>query len=454
MPKIVFCTTCKGRAEHLRQTLPKNLADNPNSTFVVLDYNSDDDLLDYLSAEHAAEITSGRLVVYSCIDSPVFRMAHAKNMAHRCGALEGADVLVTLDADNFAGLGFENYVTHKFAIEKGLSFITPEFAALPKPGHRFNGIDPLFLGRGFAGRLAIRANDFIKVGGYDQDFETWRGEDMDIIERLKRTGLKQGFIDACYLNAIPHGSGIRFKEYPHAEKYETTEVYSAAHNAKNTIVNYGDIGCGIVYRNFDTSLPIVLHPLPTRVFGIGLQRTATSSLHQAFQILGYDSGHWKSGDWALAIWQEMNRWGRSATLERDYALCDNPIPLLYRKLDAAYPGSKFVLTIRDEDNWLESVKSLWSYDLNPQRWTWDVDRFSHKVHGITYGQITFDADVFLARYRRHNDEVREYFAKRPDDLLVMSMDSGDGWRELCSFLDRPLIAAAFPRKNQTAKQAY
>ena len=27
-PMIVFCTTCKGRAQHLEQTLPQNLADN------------------------------------------------------------------------------------------------------------------------------------------------------------------------------------------------------------------------------------------------------------------------------------------------------------------------------------------------------------------------------------------------------------------------------------------
>ena len=50
---IVFCTTCRGRADHVEKTLPQNLADNPNSKFVLLDYNSQDNLVPYLKANHA-----------------------------------------------------------------------------------------------------------------------------------------------------------------------------------------------------------------------------------------------------------------------------------------------------------------------------------------------------------------------------------------------------------------
>lgn len=33
---IAFCITCKGRTQHLRETLPKNLADNPRSRKATL----------------------------------------------------------------------------------------------------------------------------------------------------------------------------------------------------------------------------------------------------------------------------------------------------------------------------------------------------------------------------------------------------------------------------------
>lgn len=46
-PTIAFCTTCKGRSYHLRQTLPQNLAANadyPTVKFIILDYEDQDGL--------------------------------------------------------------------------------------------------------------------------------------------------------------------------------------------------------------------------------------------------------------------------------------------------------------------------------------------------------------------------------------------------------------------------
>src|ERR1700761_5016647 len=114
---IVFCTTCKGRAQHLKETLPRNLADNPgfNCKFVVLDYGSKDDLLEYLQDNHAQEIASGKLTVYSYPTNAPFHMAHAKNMAHRLGMLEGGTILVNLDADGFTGVRFADFIESQFA---------------------------------------------------------------------------------------------------------------------------------------------------------------------------------------------------------------------------------------------------------------------------------------------------------------------------------------------------
>jgi hypothetical protein len=182
------------------------------------------------------------------------------------------------------------------------------------------------------------------------------------------------------------------------------------------------------------------------------------------RILGYDSAHWENAHWARSIWEEINtpgrlnrdpseidpdeifRYGRhrSATLERHYALSDLPIALLYRELDHGYPGSKFVLTVRDEAKWIDSVERHWSRE-NPFRGQWDTDPFTHRVHKALYGRKAFDREIFLSRYRRHNAEVREYFRDRPDDLLVMEMDGGAGWSELCGFLGRDVPATRYPR---------
>ena len=453
---VVFCTTCKGRTQHLEKTLPKNMHDNPNAKFVLVDYGSQDHLQDWLreNQPHWEE----QLTVYSYIGYHPFKMAHAKNMAHRCAMLEGADVLVNLDADNFTGPGFVSYLDHNMTEFPG-SFM---WARMIKD-------DEGRLPRGISGRIAVSKHAFLNAGGYDEKFDTWGPDDKDFTARLKRLGYQAREINGRFLQAIMHTDKLRFREYRHAEgiEYDDMQLWEQ----DTTVVNFGKIGCGTVYRNFNFSTPIELKLLPTRIFGIGMHKTATTSLHTALLILGFDSAHWKTARWAKHIWKEMMEGGRSNTLERHYALCDLPITFLYRELDKAYPGSKFILTVRDERKWIESVRNHWDHDKNPFRKNWNDDPFTHRAHRLLYGQKGFDAELFLNRYRRHNAEVREHFKDRPADLLVMDMDlppvraygplgwytpkPDDAailrryWWQLCAFLDCHLPNVPYPMEFRT-----
>jgi hypothetical protein len=454
-PAIVFCTTCKGRLQHLEQTLPRNLKDNAgyaNCKFVVLDYNSQDGLADYMARHflrgglfYDTPTVRDRVAFYRYLEPGAFRVAHAKNLAARCGIREGADILVTLDADNYTGPGFAQFIADEFQAsrERPGIFLCPDFRLIHSLPH-----GPERPHRGYAGRLAIRAQDFVKAGGYDEEFHTWRGEDTDMIFRLERMGYTARRISNGHLGVIPHDSATRFKDYPEAQRFEDKQEIAVLEARGGTVVNHGRFGLGTVFRNFDFTTPIHLEPLPTRIFGIGLQKTATNSLHRALQILGYDSLHWGSGE-APMIWQEMSALGRSRTIEQWYAVSDLPIPLLYGQLDRAYPGSKFILTVRDERKWLRSVQRFWDPRYNPTRHLWDVYPISNTLHKALYGRIDFDAQTFLATYRKHNAEVREYFKDRPGDLLVMNMDDGAGWCCLCPFLKQPVPAVPYPTEMRT-----
>ena len=448
LPAIVFCTTCKGRVQHIEKTLPKNLADNAdyeNCKFVLLDYNSPDHLIPYLKANHQASIDSGKLVVYSYREPGPFKMAHAKNMAHRLGILEGSEILCNLDADNFTGPGFASYIAEQFRTEENIFL----WARMIFTGENQTP-------RGINGRLVVSARAFLHTGGYDEQFATWSPDDKDFNLRLRRLGYERREIDRQYLQAVLHNDKMRFREYKHVSTAATEDdAHSeSVDSSDTTVANFGRIGCGTVFKNFSHELWTVtapgvygidLGPLHTRIFGIGMHKTATTSLHMAFKILGFDSAHWKSAHWAKSIWDEMHSSGRSLTLEKHYALCDLPITLLYEKLDVAYPGSKFILTTRNEERWLQSVRNHWSPEHNKFRAAWDTDPFTHRIHKALYGQKNFDAEIFIARYRRHNAEVQEYFKDRPGDLLVMDMDRNPGWSELCAFLDRPIPGVAYPR---------
>ncbi len=217
---------------------------------------------------------------------------------------------------------------------------------------------------------------------------------------------------------------MRFKDYPNARTDMGEDQFHAdIYESDNTIANFGKIGCGTVYRNFGP-VPIVLKPLPTRIFGIGMHKTATTSLHSALSMLEFESAHWKSAHWAKAIWDQMQTEGKSLTLEQHYALCDLPIPVLFKELDKAYPG---------------------------YRTSWNTDPFSHKIHKAIYGQKGFDEEIFRARFRKHNADVVEHFKDRPNDLLVLNMESNPGWGPLCTFLSKEVPEVEYPKAFVTSK---
>ena len=175
-PTVYFCTTCKGRVQHIERTLRQNMQHNPDAKFILVDYNSQDHLIDYLKARCWEEICSGQLTVYSYYQDHPFRMAHAKNMAHRLAIVEGAkpnDILCNLDADNFTGKGFANYLISRFTIlptsPRDEIFL---WSRMVKDG---DGRLP----RGISGRIAVTARQFLNSGGYDEKFETWSPDDKD-----------------------------------------------------------------------------------------------------------------------------------------------------------------------------------------------------------------------------------------------------------------------------------
>jgi GT2 family glycosyltransferase len=471
--KVVFCVTCRNRTAHLKQTLPQNVADNPGAVFVVLDYGSEDELVSWLAEDFAAEIRAGSVVVYST-PADRFRMAHAKNMAHRAAIAEGGEILVNLDADNFTGPGFARYLKKMFEIYGPQTFMWGRMVQrcnavcdggvciLPR-GHVIvhtasqeildwvypEGERPLI--RGISGRVVITKEAFLKTGGYDEaKYNDWGPDDKDLNIRLKLLGYVPREINAKFLGAIHHSEKLRFKEYPHAQPASDCMEQIVDVDPVSAVVNMGAYGCGHGWRVYGVCQNLIssggyrFEPLPTRIFGIGMHKTGTTSLHGALKILGYDSAHWTTPRWARDVWEEMRQHGRSPTLEKSYAACDLPITLLYRELDKAYPGSKFILTVRDEVDWLRSVQAHWGKH-NQWRSSWDNDCFTHRMHQIVYGMREFDAVTFLQRYRQHNAEVREYFKDRPGDLMEMPI--GSGWETLCGFLGNEIPAVEYPRMN-------
>ena len=109
--------------------------------------------------------------------------------------------------------------------------------------------------------------------------------------------------------------------------------------------------------------------------------------------------------------------------------------------DVQYPGSKFILTLRDMDEWLDSRRR-------------HVERNQRMKEAGEYNGpfLIVDLDTWATEYRRHEAVVRTYFASRPTDLLAFKPADSD-WEPLCTFLGRAVPAGPFPWENRDREVA-
>jgi len=181
-----------------------------------------------------------------------------------------------------------------------------------------------------------------------------------------------------------------------------------------------------------------------KTFCIGLNKTGTSSLGQAFQMLGLvpiaapSNRDPAARGLARAIMEEGN-YRPALDYARDFvSFEDRPwnVAEIYRHLDAEFPGSRFVLTVRDKARWWNSVQS-W-LELKTQM---------RKTYLRHLGASELTEAEFCAAAARYEASVREYFQGR-SSLLVMDLEAGDGWEKLCAFLELPVPGCPFPHANR------
>jgi hypothetical protein len=161
----------------------------------------------------------------------------------------------------------------------------------------------------------------------------------------------------------------------------------------------------------------------SKVFGIGLSRTGTTSLHEALKVLGFKSIHYPP---APNLHQLLKYFD---------AASDTPIAAKYKELDSCYPNSKFILTVREREAWLRSTERLFSGSIPNEEWRRDELR-------QLYGTLRWNKEMFTAAYSKHLADVLEYFHNRP--LLIIDIASGAGWGPLCKFLNKPVPETSFP----------
>jgi hypothetical protein len=177
-----------------------------------------------------------------------------------------------------------------------------------------------------------------------------------------------------------------------------------------------------------------------KIFCIGMHKTGTTSLAKALSILGYKVIDYPS----VRLFGSGFLWFRGTQINDYNCFTDATVIPLYKRLDKKFPGSKFILTTRDIDSWLESC-SKWP-NFNRANVIGKRKVYRERVLGAK----TYDKDIFERKYLNHYNDVVRYFKNRENDLLFLDISSKEKWREICEFINVPMPDVPYPYSNDGA----
>ncbi len=187
----------------------------------------------------------------------------------------------------------------------------------------------------------------------------------------------------------------------------------------------------------------------SKIFGIGLSRTGTTSLNSALNQLGYHAVHW------------LNPITRNLLSQDDYVLFDAFSDINasqhFEWLYHTFPNSKFVLTTRDVTPWTTSVTSHYRrlHEMENLADLSEVSakkRFAHRAGSMDANLYAHHASWAEAHDAYHS-RVADFFASKPSHRLVqMDITKGEGWDVLCPFLDVARPDGDFPSLNSTKRK--
>lgn len=204
----------------------------------------------------------------------------------------------------------------------------------------------------------------------------------------------------------------------------------------------------------------------TKIFCIGQNKTGTTSLKQAFIDLGYVVGEQREAEKLLPYYRDKNFYKIIAYCKTAQVFQDFPFsyPETYKYLDVAYPGSKFILTVRDSPlQWYDSVLKFESKvfgkgkvptkaDLQNTKYVWQgwVWQCRKLLLGGAPDDNPYCKEAMIKSYVENNQAVIDYFRDRPDDLIVINVSENEGYKKLMKFLKIKSPFTRFPWKNKTS----
>ena len=201
-----------------------------------------------------------------------------------------------------------------------------------------------------------------------------------------------------------------------------------------------------------------------RVLVVGMSRTGTDSMKRAMEIIYGEPAYHMSvvlnKPQHLQFWSNL-AFGLVRPEEADWqqvfqgfvATTDMPSAYYFEHIAKTFPEAKVILTLRDEQEWVESYSRLMQAVLRFRfiRFLPPLNRFwpfGEQMNRAIFGEKSIDDNginrsMLLTAYRNHNSRVRQIIPAKK----LLEFNVRQGWKPLCSFLEVETPATAFPHRN-------
>lgn len=215
---------------------------------------------------------------------------------------------------------------------------------------------------------------------------------------------------------------------------------------------------------FISMIQKIFFPNTKKVFCIGANKTGTTSIEEVFKSLGLKVGKYSTAelfihDWAKQDYRKIIRFCRWSDAFQDVPFS---YPGTYEAMDKAFPGSKFILTVRkDADEWFDSLvrfhtkivgkgriptaDDLRQHQYRYSGYLWDTARLRYGANETTL----YNRELYTRCYEEHNRKIREYFKDSPENLLELNIADADAMERLVTFLGYPYTGQKMPHMNSS-----
>jgi len=200
--KISICTSCMNRFEHLKKTYLHNIEEGlkyPNIEFVLLNYNSQDGMDEWVKENLQDYIDRGIIKYIYSNESEYFKMSRTKNITGRAAT---GEIITWVDADNYLNSDILFDVNNEFILNEKI-VMKPDTG---KDGNWDSGC-----------QIYVKKEHFEKVNGYDESFIGWGYDDLDFSERVRL----YNHLELKYLEnrKLMHKKAIAHEEQERLVKY-------------------------------------------------------------------------------------------------------------------------------------------------------------------------------------------------------------------------------------------